>query len=91
MGRRSWGSRCDGADRRADSDKLKKARERLAQARVGSQAQVTGPSLELLQIAFAGLSEAVQRGEMRIAVSQSIRRTSALAGMVKIIFFTRLS
>ena len=40
-----------------------------------AQEQFAGLSPQLLHIAFAGLSKAVQRGEDRMAVSRSMRRT----------------
>jgi hypothetical protein len=42
-----------------------------------TQAQFAGLSLELLHIAFAGLGKAVSAVRMRMAVSRSMRRTSA--------------
>lgn len=56
-----------------------------------TQAQFAGLSLKLLHIAFAGLSEAVQRGEDAHSSLAIDTANVSLSGMVKIIFFTRLS
>ena len=45
-------------------------------------------TLEGLYVAFAGSDKAIERGEVRMAVSRSMRRTSALAGSVQTICFT---